>query len=512
MTVEPSVTTLLVTPRSATFEVRNAHAYRAPTPHQVWIAGQCVLETHRNVLTVWGLSPARLYEVRVLTEGREFALSVYTEKETAYLDAREFGARGDGAHDDTSALQAMLSVCPVGGTASLPAGTWLSGPLFLPSGINLELRADARLLGHDRIEAWPVLPAKFVSREHGTTRVLGTWEGRAAPMHAALLNLIEARDVRVFGPGRIEGGARADTWWSRPKAPFGGWRPRTVYLAHAQDVALCGLSLRDSPSWTVHALECQDLRVLDVDIESPIDSPNTDGINPESCERVLIAGARISTGDDCIALKSGMPGEDPRPPTRDVEIGNCLLEHGHGAIVLGSECAGGIVDVLARDCRMERTDRGLRIKTRRDRGPRARIDRVRLRDCVMTGVGTPIAINALYDGGGVDPPPMAPLTGAAATRMPSIGLVQVERVVCDDTRHCAVYALGFPENPVEELRIDRLRVRFADDATPGAPDMAPGMPLMCRAGLHVMHVARQHLTEIDIDGEDATTSAPGAPA
>lgn len=59
------------------------------------------------------------------------------------------------------------------------------------------------------------------------------------------------------------------------------------------------------PSWCIHPCFCSDLGIYDVEIINPEDSPNTDGINPESCEDVEIAGCHFSLGDDCIAIKSG---------------------------------------------------------------------------------------------------------------------------------------------------------------------------------------------------------------
>ena len=55
-------------------------------------------------------------------------------------------------------------------------------------------------------------------------------------------------------------------------------------------------------------------------------------------------------------------------------IRNCLLDKGHGGIVIGSEMSGGVKDMVVTQCLMDHTDRGLRVKTRRGRGNTAVID------------------------------------------------------------------------------------------------------------------------------------------
>ena len=76
---------------------------------------------------------------------------------------------------------------------------------------------------------------------------------------------------------------------------------------------------------------------------------------------------RFSLGDDCIAVKSGKiyMGKKHKTPSENIHIRQCLMENGHGAVTLGSEMAGGVVNLTVEDCIFRHTDRGLRIKTRR---------------------------------------------------------------------------------------------------------------------------------------------------
>ena len=105
-------------------------------------------------------------------------------------------------------------------------------------------------------------------------------------------------------------------------------------------------------------------------------SPNTDGLNPESCDDVEITGCLFSVGDDCIAVKAGKisVGAKYKVPSSNIRIRQCCMRDGHGSITLGSEMAAGIKNLQARQCVFLNTDRGLRIKTRRGRGKDAVID------------------------------------------------------------------------------------------------------------------------------------------
>ena len=499
---------LSTTPRSATFEVRNGTAFESAEPHRVLLDGRAAFAGLRNVFTLSALEPGRSYAAAWCDSGQSRTLRFRTPAELARLDPCDFGAAADGRTDDTAAIQAAIDACPAGGTVVFASGTWLSGPLFLKSGVDLWLQHDARIVGHGDIERWPVLPA-VLARPDGARMNAGSWEGEPADCHAGLITGLGVSRVRIHGAGTIDGNASFSTWWSRPKGRFGGWRPRLIYLVECSDVDVQGVRLCNAPSWTLHALRSRNLRFVDLAIDAPADSPNTDGIDPESCENVMIAGARISTGDDCVAIKSGKCGPEaaPPPPTRHVAVSNCHMARGHGAVVLGSELSGGIYDVETRDCRFDSTDRVLRIKTRRGRGAAAIVDGVRLRNVVMRGVGTAFVLNSFYrcdpheidrDARRFHVDDRGPRPADAGT--PTIRNLEVLDVDCRDARHSAGLVLGLPERPVENLRLCRYRVGFAASVEPGCPDMADSIGPVARQGLVLCNVRGVALEEITLEG------------
>jgi polygalacturonase len=401
------------------------------------------------------------------------------------IDITEWGAQPDGG-DATEAFAQAIRALPPGGTLHVPPGRFITGPIFLRSDMVLHLAEGAELAaGADRA-GWPILPPRDPQG-----RVLGTWEGVPDASHAALLTAIGCRRLAITGRGVIDGGGTSGDWWSWPKETRdGARRARTVFLSRCSGVTVSGVTIRNSPSWTVHPHLSEDLTFAALRIESPPDSPNTDGLNPESCRRVTVTGVRIGVGDDCIAIKAGKraPGnEDHLAPTSDVRIENCLLERGHGAVVLGSEMSGGITDVTIARCDFTGTDRGLRIKTRRGRG--GQVARIRMTGVVMQDVATPLAINAFYfcdpDGRSDAVQSRAPAPVGPGT--PRIADITVEDVTARDATLAGAAVLGLPEAPVRGLRLRRFAVSFRAAAVPGVPLMAEGVPAQARIPLFAEH-------------------------
>lgn len=390
-------------------------AFSSPVPRRVMVNGENRGLTDRVAVYVEGLEPGARNAVRLepVDGSAPWEAVVETPPESVRLDVRDFGAAGD----DTGSIQAAVSCCPDRGTVEVPAGRYRVSSLWLKDGVSLHLAEGAVLEAvYDR-EGRAFLPDTRRRTDTGAPYPLGTWEGEGRPMFCAVVNAVGVSDACVYGPGVVDGRATPDTWWHDPKTIRVAARPRLVFLEGCEGVTVAGCTLRNSPSWNVHPVLSRDVRFLCLTLEGPADSPNTDGVNPESCTGVLVLGCEFSVGDDCVAIKSGKLSRERalRPPCTGVRVRHCSMHDGHGAVVVGSETAGGVSDVLVEDCVFARTDRGLRVKTRRGRGRDSLVGGVVFRRISMEGVGVLRGQRLLQlrcgRHGGVGPGPLGPARG-----------------------------------------------------------------------------------------------------
>jgi polygalacturonase len=431
------------------------------------------------VLALDGLAPDTEYTLQ-LEDAAPFGFR--TPPCAGLVDIADFGA-SVGAEDNAEAFAAAIAAVPTGGTVHVPAGRWQTAPIFLRAGMTLHLAEGAVVAALADRARLPILPGR-----HPDGRMLGSWEGLPAASYAALVNAIDLRGVAIAGSGTLDGGGDRGDWWSWPKETrAGARRARTVFLTGCEDVTLAGVSVRNSPSWTVHPVRCRLLVASGLTIENDPDSPNTDGLNPECCEDVLIEGVRFSVGDDCIAIKAGKRGDDGADdhlaPTRRITVRHCLMERGHGGVVVGSEMSGSVTDVTVSACEFRRTDRGIRVKTRRGRG--GEVARIAVSGCTMQGVDTGFEANAFYfcDHDGRSERVQSRRAAAVDASTPVVRDITIRDVELDGVRLAVGVFLGLPESPITGLSLGGIRASFDPDAEAAVPLMACHVPPMRHAGL-----------------------------
>jgi len=497
---------LFVSGRSVTVEIADGGLYQTLKPYRLLLNGQDAGEASTVVTSLYGLWPDTEYTLRVLDGEEEIAsLTFRTEEESYTLNVRSFGAKADGLADDTAAIQAAIHCCPEKGRVLIPAGEYLVKPLFLRSHLRLEIAQGATLrLITDRREL-PILPGMIQSTDETDDLNLGSWEGNPLDMYAAMITGVNAEDVVIYGQGVLDGQGDKGDWWVNPKVRRGAWRPRMFFINHCKGVTVQGISFRNSPSWNLQPYFSQDLTFLNISVNAPANSPNTDGFDPESCKGILLAGAHFSLGDDCIAIKAGKlyMGARYQTPCEDIDISHCLMENGHGGMTVGSEMAGGVKNVRLHDCVMRHTDRGLRVKTRRGRGKDGVIDGIVFDHVRMEQVGTPFVVNCMYfcDPDGKSEYVQSREKQIVDERTPCIGTVAFRHVHATGVS-CAGYFLGLPEKPIERVEMESVTIDCAPDAKPMAPAMAGGVEECVRCGVVAHNVDEVIMKNVTITGQE----------
>lgn len=386
------------------------------------------------------------------------------------MDILDFASYSNGGSDWTLAFE--KAICELekagGGVLRVPAGEYPTGSVELKSNMTLEVEEGATLRFLSGFEYYPLTELEF--------------EGIPGPAYRPCVFARGAENVKLTGRGTLDG--QGSFWWKHHlEKTLPHPRPYLICFTDCRNVTVEQLTLTNSPCWTVHPLKCSDTVIRDLLIRNPAVSPNTDGIDPDSCTGVLIENCVIDVGDDCIAIKAGTEDTPVKVPCRDIVIRGCEFRHGHGGVVMGSEMSGGVRDVFVENCRFSYTDRGVRLKTRRGRG--GTVENIRLSHLRMDHVMCPFVFNMYYfcgkDG------KLRRVWDKAAYPVdettPALKNVVIEDVRAEECTACAAFFWGLTENPVNGITFRDITVTMAADAEEGTPAMMNDCPRLRAAGL-----------------------------
>lgn len=300
------------------------------------------------------------------------------------LNIKDFGAVGDGVAKDTLPIQQAIDRCHVlgGGEVLVPAGNYLTGAVQLKSNVLLRLEKDATIMGSADFADYPVSQVR--------------WEGKWIKGHVGLIYAFDAHDTGIVGPGKIMGNHALG---GRPNEKNPLRHPALIEPISCTNLRFEDFSTDYYLMWSMHPTYCQHLVFRNLTIRST--GGNGDGIDVDSCKHVLIDGCDISTGDDCISLKSGrgMEGYSILYATEDVHIKNCTFADSIFACIgIGSETSGGIRNVKIEQCRfVQAKTHAIYIKSRPGRG--AFIENITVDDIDVSGMqGGFLRFNILASG------------------------------------------------------------------------------------------------------------------
>lgn len=265
---------------------------------------------------------------------------------------------------DTHFIQEALDTCHTsgGGTVILEAGQYRSGTLRLPSHVHLHLKKGAVLSGSSNMD-------EYLRREGPPgARLLGS-EGNTALIFAE-----NADHIGLSGEGVLDGCGklffRKKTQaeipdWVEEKRKFGTWvpgfesaltqrsRPKALILfSQCRHIKLEDLHVQDSPAWTIHLLGCSQASIRGITLRGALDGSNTDGIDLDSCNDVLVENCDIFTGDDAISLKStNLWGI--KAPSRRITVRNCRLRSTTHGFTIGTETQEDFEDIVLENSSIE---------------------------------------------------------------------------------------------------------------------------------------------------------------
>ncbi len=387
-----------------------------------------------------------------------------------YYNVLSYGAKADSSTLATKAIAAAINAASKkgGGTVYFPAGKYLTGPIHLKSNITLFIDAGAELHFSDNFD-------------HYLPFVESRYEGVDVRSFSPLFYAYKAENISIIGRGFINGHGKK--WWDfvegyKKDQPRSKWqymfdsanknillpdepaqmvrgflRPPFIQPMYCRNILIQGITITNSPFWTVNPEFCENVTIDGITINNP-PSPNTDGINPESCRYVRIANCHISVGDDCITIKSGkdLPGRTKATPAENYTITNCTMLSGHGGVVIGSEMSGDVKKITISNCVFDGTDRGIRIKTARGRG--GVVEDIRVSNVVMKNIRQQaIVLDMQYAKTEAEP---------VSERTPRFRNIHLSNITAQTAQ--AIYINGLAEMPVDDITFNDIQF----DAKTGA--------------------------------------------
>lgn len=375
--------------------------------------------------------PGNTIKISTRPKGRNFLIT-------------DFGAVGDGSTDNTKAIQAAIDTCTPAGTVVVPAGTFVTGALFLKkNNLTLFLSEGAVLKGTHDLSGYPMIKSRY--------------EGYERETYASIINCGSmsggVTNIAIRGPGTIDGqGSYLSD--AQTKAVSRSVRSHGLLLLNCTNVYLEGFTIQDSPTWCIHPIYCRHLTTEGVTVKTFNSVPNADGWNPDSSSDCYLFNSTFSTHDDDIAIKSGSDAEGRRigRPSRDIRVTDCLFQSG-GGFALGSEMSGSVSNIFVQDCHFVGVDRGFNIKSRRGRG--GIIQNVVVKDCTAERFGE-WGFNFemyYYDRGTPVQPPEA---------TPIFRNFHFENIVIDRVTGPAVTMKSLPESRISNITYKNVTIKDAD--------------------------------------------------
>jgi polygalacturonase len=382
-------------------------------------------------------------------------VAAFAERTFNVLD---YGAIADGQTGCRAAFAAAVQACHAagGGSVLVPQGTYfLDGPIHLLSNVNLKLESADLLFSTDPQDYLPLVEVR--------------WQGIRCMNYSPFIYANGQRNIAVTGSGVIDGQTLLyfETWEKPGRADFlileqmaadgvpvakrifgPGYhlRPCLFEPYNCYNVLLQGVTLQNSPFWTIHPTFC-----ANVVIENVTTNPggvNDDGCDPESCQGVLIKGCTFTSNDDNMAIKAGRAVDlTHQDVCSGIVVQNCVCVGNWNAFSIGSQTDSAITDVFFEDCIAMNCTSAFYIKTDSTIG--GSVTEVHVRGASIGTCHHVLFVQSDYIGveDGDFPPALRDFS--------------MDSVTCQDATVSAITLVGDPRAPIASVSVTNVAIQKA---------------------------------------------------
>ncbi|XP_077242721.1 pectin lyase-like superfamily protein isoform X2 [Tasmannia lanceolata] len=285
------------------------------------------------------------------------------EPHSSIFDVLSFGAKGDGVTDDSKAfLAAWKAACMVPrATLEIPSEfRFLIRPITLqgPCMPHLVLQIDGTVLAPPKLSAWP-------------KSNLFQW-----------INFKWVHDFTIQGTGTVDG--QGSAWWNLSQVH----NNQALRFYGSCNVTVRDIAIINSPQCHLKFDDSSIVKVNNITISSPENSPNTDGIHLQNTKDVEIQHSVIGCGDDCVSIQTGCSNVH-------VHHINCGPGHGISLGGLGKDNSLACVfNVTVENTTVQNALSGVRIKTWQ--GGLGSVKSISFSNIQVSNVKIPIMIDQYY--------------------------------------------------------------------------------------------------------------------
>ena len=297
------------------------------------------------------------------------------------FNVMEYGAKGDGKTLDSHAIASAIvdAKKTTGCTVLFPSNhVFLSAPINLTSYTTLHIAANATLRFPSDRSLHPLIE---------DTRFGGL---RYQPLLFCEFN---CPNVTIEGTGTIDGDGAG--WWPAVPSGMGPSKgkipPFTFECTMCNNLNVVEISVTQCPFTCLHAHNSTNVKMSQLIVTNPIDSPNTACVYLDSVTNAMVTNSKFSCGDDHITILA------QTRETFNVVVENSTFYHGQG-LTLGSQVYHGMTNVTYRNIVMIGALTGIRMKAQRSRGGNIvnlTYENIQLRS---VGIMTSVELDYKHDG------------------------------------------------------------------------------------------------------------------